>query len=106
MQFLQTFATTEGERVPDGKHRWVNATVLILVEAKAAFEKGSLQEYKVASSLYKNLSEEEKRELQEQKSKEPVRRMSKQEVRATGRKIFKRIQKLVSLLFLNTKCMD
>ena len=90
------------------RHRWINANVLITVEAKVALEKGGLQEYnKVASGLYKKLSEEEKRELHEQKSKEPVRRMSKQEVRATGRKVFKKIQKLVSLLLFNTTvCTD
>ena len=90
------------------RHRWINANVLITVEAKVASEKGGLQEYnKVASGLYKKLSEEEKRELHEQKSKEPVRRMSKQEVRATGRKVFKKIQKLVSLLLFNTTvCTD
>ena len=58
------------------RHRWINANVLITVEAKVALENGGLQEYnKVASGLYKKLSKEEKRELHEQKSKEPVRRM-------------------------------
>lgn len=42
------------------QHIWVNATVLITLEAK---EEGALQEYsKVASRLYKKLSEEKRRE--------------------------------------------
>lgn len=62
--------------------------VLILLDAKAALEEGRLQQYnKAASRLYKTLSEEEKRELNEQFNKEPTGRMSKREVRATGRKI-------------------
>lgn len=58
--------------------------MLILLDAKAALEGGGLQQYnKAASWLYKTLSEEEKRELNEQINKEPTGRMSKQEVRAT-----------------------
>ena len=103
MQFLQNFASTEGESCIVCA---IVQTILILIEAKAALERGGLQEYnKVASHFYKKLSEEEKRELNKQRNTEPARRMSKQEVRATGKKIIQKIQKLVSPLIFNTKFM-
>ena len=69
---------------------------IVLAEAKAALEKGGLQEYnRVASHAYNKLSAEEKDELHRRRIAEPVRRMSTKEVRAEGKAIFKKIRKLV-----------